>query len=160
MAIKEIVADYPRPPRIEIVTGPVSIVIQNEVIAQDCEYIRVCETFHPPSIYIKPSAFTNGTLHKVSGRPSFCEWKGLATYWNLSQANGDNLRQHAGWSYENPSNQYSALKTWVSVYPKLVDGCYLEGERVVAQPGQFYGGWITSRIQGPFKGDPNYPELV
>ena len=125
MAIKEIVADYPRPPRIEIITGPVSIVIQNEVIAQDCEYIRVCETFHPPSIYIKPSAFTNGTLHKVSGRPSFCEWKGLATYWNLSQANGDNLRQHAGWSYENPSDQYSALKTWVSVYPKLVDGCYL-----------------------------------
>ena len=65
MAIKEIVADYPRPPRIEIVTGPVLIVIQNEVIAQDCEYIRVCETFHPPSIYIKQSAFTNGTLHKV-----------------------------------------------------------------------------------------------
>jgi hypothetical protein len=84
----------------------------------------------------------------------------LATYWNLSQANGDNLRQHAGWSYENPSDQYSALKTWVSVYPKLVDGCYLEGEKVVAQPGQFYGGWITSRVKGPFKGDPNYPELV
>ena len=117
MAIKEIVADYPRPPRIEIITGPVSIVIQNEVIAQDSKYIKVCETFHPPSIYIKPSAFTSGTLHQISGRPSFCEWKGLATYWNLSQANGDNLRKHAGWSYEHPSDEYSALKAWISIYP-------------------------------------------
>ncbi|MAU76991.1 MAG: hypothetical protein CL831_09025 [Crocinitomicaceae bacterium] len=160
MAIKEIVADYPRPPRIEIINGPVVIVIQNEIIAQDCKYIRVCEKFHPPSIYIKPSAFTSGALHQALGRPSICEWKGIASYWNLSQANGENLRKHAGWSYEHPSEHYSALKSWISVYPRLVDYCYLEGERVVAQPGQFYGGWITSSIQGPFKGDPQHPELI
>ena len=160
MAFREIVADYPRPPRIEIIRGAIAIVIQNEIIAQDSEYIKVCETFHPPSIYIKPEAFTTGTLHQVSGRASFCEWKGLATYWNLTQANGDNVRRHAGWSYEDPNDHYSALKAWISVYPRLVDHCYLEGERVVAQPGQFYGGWITSRIIGPFKGDPNHPELI
>jgi hypothetical protein len=31
---------------------------------------------------------------------------------------------------------------------------------VIPQPGLFYGGWITSWIQGPFKGDPNHPELI
>ena len=160
MAIKEIAADYPRPPRIEIIAGSVEIIIQNEIIAQDSEYIRVCETFHPPSIYIKPSAFTSGALHQASGHPSFCEWKGVATYWNLSQADGEDLRRLAGWSYEQPSDHYSLLKAWISVYPSLVDLCYLEGERVVAQSGQFYGGWITSKVQGPFKGDPRHPELI
>ena len=160
MSIKEIVANYPRPLRIEIIVYPVTIVIQNEIIAQDIEYIKVCEIFHPPSIYIKPSAFTSRTLHQASGRPSFCEWKRLATYWNLSQANGESLRQHAGWSYKHPNDHYSALKDWISIYPRLVDYCYLEGERVVAQPGQFYGGWIPSSIHGPLKGDPQQLGLI
>ena len=160
MATIEYVADYPRPPRIELISGTVSIHISNEIIAKDCEYIRVCETFHPPSIYIKPSAFAPGTLHQVSGRPSFCEWKGLATYWDLSQPSGKNIRQKAGWSYDNPDHRYSSLKSWISVYPRVVDGCYLEGEEVIPQPGLFYGGWITSWIKGPFKGDPNHPELI
>ena len=121
MATIEYVADYPRPPKIELILGPVSIVINNEIIAKDCEYIRVCETFHPPSIYIKPSAFASGTLHQVSGYPSFCEWKGLARYWDLSQSSGKNIRKKAGWSYNNPDHRYSSLKSWVSVYPRVVD---------------------------------------
>ena len=160
MFTTEYVADYPRPPKIELISGSVEIYIHKTIIAEDCEYIRVCETFHPPSIYIKPSAFTNGTLHQALGRQSFCEWKGLATYWDLSGLNGESVRTRAGWSYSNPNDQYSALKDWISIYPGYVDGCYLEKEKVVAQPGTFYGGWITSWIGGPFKGDPNHPALI
>lgn len=160
MGLIENVADYPRPPKIELIMGSVEIYIQDEIVAKSDKYIRVCETFHPPSIYIEPSAFKTGTLHQVSGRPSFCEWKGVATYWDLSRSNGESIRQKAGWSYGKPNDRYSALKSWISLYPKLVDGCYLEGEKVIAQPGTFYGGWITSWIRGPFKGDPNHPELI
>ena len=144
----------------ELIIGGVAIYIQDEIIAEDDKYIRICETFHPPSIYIEPAAFKTGTFHQVSGRPSFCEWKGLATYWDLSRSNGESIRHKAGWSYDHPDDRYSTLKSWISVYPKLVDGCYLEGEKVIAQPGTFYGGWITSWIRGPFKGDPNHPELI
>jgi hypothetical protein len=41
-----------------------------------------------------------------------------------------------------------------------VDSCWIDGERVTAQPGGFYGGWITGRVEGPFKGDPMHPELI
>ena len=157
---EENVADYPRPPLIEIVNGSVIVEIGGEVIATDTRYARICETFHPPTIYINPNAFRNGTIHKTTGPTSFCEWKGVASYWNLSMSNGDRQSIRAGWSYSKPSERYQAIKDWISLYPRLVDSCVLEGEPVTAQPGNFYGGWITSWVYGPFKGDPNHPELV
>tara|TARA_R110002049_G_scaffold2750_2_gene21507 strand:- start:312933 stop:313055 length:123 start_codon:yes stop_codon:yes gene_type:complete len=33
-----------------------------------------------------------------------------------------------------------------------MDACYIDGELVIAQPGDFYGGWITNDVVGPFKG--------
>ena len=35
-----------------------------------------------------------------------------------------------------------------------MDECLVDGERVVPQPGGYYGGWITSVVSGPFKGGP------
>lgn len=35
-----------------------------------------------------------------------------------------------------------------------MDGCFVDGERVRPQPGNFYGGWITADVVGPFKGEP------
>jgi hypothetical protein len=35
-----------------------------------------------------------------------------------------------------------------------MEGCFVDGERVLPQPGDFYGGWVTHEIVGPFKGDP------
>ena len=160
MPAEEYVANYPRPPYIETVIGAVSVVFDQEVIAKDSHYIRVCETYHPPTIYIDRSAFNEGTLHHAMGRGSFCEWKGVAHYWSVSKADGSDLRERAGWSYPEPSMIFKPLKDMISVYPRLVDACFLEGERVTAQPGLFYGGWITSWTIGPFKGDPNHPELV
>ncbi len=156
----ETVANYPRPPRIEMINGPVIVEIGEEIIAEDNQYIRVCETYHPPSIYINPEAFYDGTLKIAVGQCSFCEWKGIASYWDLSKADGSDLRKQAGWSYPNPSKQFESLRNWISLYPEMVDSCKIEGESVRPQPGRFYGGWITSWIVGPFKGDPNHPELV
>ena len=156
----EYVSGYPRPPLIELVSGSVEICIAREVIAQDQRYVRVCETFHPPAIYLHPSAFKPGTLQPSTGRPSFCEWKGVASYWDVSAVDGTSRRIRAGWSYSNPTQSFSLLAGWISIYPRSVDGCTLEGEIVLPQPGEFYGGWITPWTRGPFKGDPCHPELI
>ena len=95
----ETVSNYPRPPLIELVFGSVEIWIAGQQIALDQRYVRVCETFHPPTIYLHPSAFCPGTLHPSTGRPSFCEWKGVASYWDVSSADGTGRRVRAGWSY-------------------------------------------------------------
>jgi len=157
---QEYVASYPRPPQLDHVDGFVSIYINEELIAQDSKYIRVCETYHPPTIYLEPNAFKTGSLSLSTARPSFCEWKGLARYWNLSHSDGSDIRQDAGWSYASPFPPFRELTDWISVYPRLVDRCILEGEDVLPQPGMFYGGWITSWVKGPFKGDPDHPELI
>ena len=160
MRAVEHVAEYPRPPLIELVSGSIEISIAGELIAQDQRYVRVCETFHPPTIYLDPSAFQSGTLHPSSGRPSFCEWKGVASYWDLSAVDGSSRRVRAGWSYPNPTQSFALLAGWISVYPQRVDRCTLDGEVVSPQPGEFYGGWISPWIRGPFKGDPSHPELI
>ena len=160
MPKKEKVADYPRPPLIEQINGLVSVRIGDEVIAQDIQYIRVCETYHPPTIYIDQNAFVIGTLQKTTGRVSYCEWKGIAEYWTLSKADGSDGRHRAGWSYPSPTKHFEQLAGWIALYPRLVDSCMLEGEEVESQAGTFYGGWVSSWTIGPFKGDPNHPELI
>ena len=35
-----------------------------------------------------------------------------------------------------------------------VDEAWVGDERATPQPGRFYGGWVTSRIVGPIKGEP------
>ena len=158
--IVESVANYPRPPLLEKCSGHVRVVIANQDIAvSDC-YFRVCETFHPPTIYLPQESFQGGTLHSVDGRPSFCEWKGLASYFDLTTTDRQHRRSKAAWQYQNPTEGFSAISRCVSLYPGQVDACFLEGEQVKAQPGLFYGGWITSWTIGPFKGDPAHPELV
>ena len=42
----------------------------------------------------------------------------------------------------------------MAFYPQRVDACYLDDERVQANAGDFYGGWITADLVGPVKGPP------
>ena len=128
----ENVSNYPRPPLIELVSGSVEIWIAGQAIAKDRRYVRVCETFHPPTIYLHPSAFRPGTLHPSTGRHSFCEWKGVASYWDVSAVDGTDRRVRAGWSYSNPLQAFSLLAGWISVYPRRVDTCRLAGETAVS----------------------------
>ncbi|MBE9171886.1 DUF427 domain-containing protein, partial [Cyanobium sp. LEGE 06143] len=100
-------------------------------------------------------------LRPGSGR-SFCEWKGVASYWDLLRDDGgpqERRLSRALWSYPQPTERFSALAGWFSLYPALMDGCWVDGEPVQPQPGGFYGGWILPWLQGPFKGDPAHPEL-
>jgi uncharacterized protein (DUF427 family) len=149
--MSENVWDYPRPPRLEPVDARVRIVLGDETIVDTTDAYRILETSHPPTVYVPPEAFVPGALHDAAGT-SFCEWKGRARYHDL--AGGDAVAERAGWSYPAPTKAYRALVDHVSVYPSRVDACFLGDELVQAQEGDFYGGWITSNLVGPFKGPP------
>ena len=143
--------DYPRPPRIEASSERIRIVLGGELILDTTDSLRVLETSHPPVYYVLQAAFLPGALEPDSGS-SFCEFKGAANY--LTVRGGGKEADAAAWSYPEPAAGCEALSGRVAVYPGRMDYCEVDGERVTAQPGRFYGGWITSRVVGPFKGAP------
>ena len=156
--IVERVSNYPRPPRLEPSHEHILVTALGETLVETDRSLRVLETFHPPTYYLPPEAMRSELIHPVGGRPSFCEWKGVASYFDVVVA--DRRLTRAVWTYSNPSERFRELAGWFALYPQMMDGCWVEGERVVPQQGGFYGGWITSRVEGPFKGDPNHPELI
>ncbi len=145
------VADFPRPPAIEPVGARVQVVLGGLTIADTERAWRILETFHPPTYYLPMADFVAGALTPCR-RTSFCEWKGVARYLTIS--GGDRVEMEAGWTYPDPSPAYAALKDCVALYAGRMDSCFVGGERVVPQPGGFYGGWITAAFGGPFKGGP------
>ena len=141
--------DYPRPPRLERCGHRIRVVFGGQTIAESGDAFRVLETSHPPAYYIPPSDVRFGFL-LPSSRRTWCEWKGEAQYWNLR---GDHVESaNAAWSYSRPTQPFAAIRDCLAFYPTRVDACYVGDERVTAQEGDFYGGWITSNIRGPFKG--------
>jgi len=153
----ERVADYPRPPALVASDQLIEVRALGELLVQTRRSLRVLETFHPPTYYLPPEAVRLDLLEPAGGR-SFCEWKGVASYHSVVV--GQRRLERAVWSYPNPTEAFAALAGWYALYPALMDGCWVDGERVQPQPGGFYGGWITSAVQGPFKGDPAHPELI
>ena len=147
----ERVAGYPRPPRLECSDRLIRILLGGGTIAETRDAFRVLETFHPPSWYLPPDAFRPGVLRPAPGG-SFCEWKGRARYWTL--AAGGVVAEAAGWSYPDPTPAFADIQDHVAVYAGRMEACFVDGERVVPQPGGFYGGWITAELVGPFKGGP------
>ncbi|GAY18098.1 DUF427 domain-containing protein [Mycobacterium sp. shizuoka-1] len=148
---QESVWDYPRPPRLEPFTGAITVELGGRVIASTDRSWRVLETSHPPTYYLPRDAFAAGVLRDAPGA-SLCEWKGQARYYDLVA--GDVVAVRAAWSYPRPTRPFAQIAGAIAVMPGLVDRCTVDGETVVAQPGGFYGGWITSRVVGPFKGIP------
>ena len=148
---QESVWDYPRPPRLELTDKRVQIVFNGVTIADTNRAYRVLETSHPPVYYLPPEDIEMQFLVKENGR-SFCEWKGQAGYYSLS-VNGKTAK-NVGWYYANPTPSFAAIKNHVAFYAAPMDVCLVNGETVTPQPGNFYGGWITKDIVGPFKGEP------
>jgi uncharacterized protein (DUF427 family) len=146
---QESVWDYPRPPRVEPVHARVTIELGGRVIADTTSAMRVLETSHPPAIYLPPEAFVEGSLQPAEGT-SFCEFKGRAAYSDV--VSGDVRAPKAAWYYPSPSRGFESIAGFVSVYPGRMDRCTIDGEVVTPQEGDFYGGWITANIVGPFKG--------
>ena len=147
----ESVWDYPRPPRLEPSSERVVVTHAGLVLADTTASLRVLETSHPPTYYLPASAFAAGVLRPAEGA-SWCEWKGRASYLDLVV--GDEVLTGIAWTYPEPSAPFEALRDHVALYPGRVDRCTVDGEVVQPQPGNFYGGWITSRVTGPFKGGP------
>ena len=147
----ESVWDYPRPPRLERTSARIVIRHAGTTIVDTDRCHRVLETSHPPVYYVPREEIADGVLRAATGQ-SFCEFKGTANYWDLVV--GDTLVPQAAWSYERPDAAYAALSGALAFYPSRVDECTVDGERVRPQAGDFYGGWITADITGPFKGGP------
>lgn len=145
---RESVWDYPRPPRVEPVDRRVRVALDEVEIARTDDACRVLETAGAPAIYIPSEDVAAGFLRSGAGS-SFCEWKGRARYFDVVA--GDEVAPNAAWSYPEPTPAFATIRGWVSFYPGLLD-CYLDDERVVPQPGGFYGGWVTAEICGPIKG--------
>jgi uncharacterized protein (DUF427 family) len=148
---QESVWDYPRPPRLEESSKQIQIVFNGVTIVDTQRAKRVLETSHPPVYYIPPLDIKMEYLvQSIQG--SFCEWKGGAVYYTVVV--GDKQAPNAAWTYPDPTPNFASIKDYLAFYPQMMDVCLVDGEQVQPQPGGFYGGWITSDIVGPFKGEP------
>ncbi len=148
---QESVWDYPRPPRVEQATKRIRIVFGGETLADTHRAFRVLETSHPPVYYI-PLEDIRQEFLTSSAAHSFCEWKGTASYVGVRV--GDKEASDAGWFYPSPTPAFAPIAGHVAFYPSLMDACFVDNQPAQAQPGDFYGGWITPEIVGPFKGTP------
>lgn len=146
---QESVWDYPRPPRLEKIGARLRVICNAHIIADTIAGYRVLETSHPPVYYIPPDDIARQYLLDAPGN-SWCEFKGHAKYWSLV-ADG-RTSERAAWSYPAPTPQFVDIAGYLAFYASRVDECWVDDERVQPQQGDFYGGWITSHIVGPFKG--------
>ena len=147
---RESVWDYPRPPRLEDFSGRIRIVFNGKTIVDTNRAKRVLETSHPPIYYIPPDDIDPECLKPASGE-SWCEWKGAARYFDVEI--GDERAAKAAWYYPSPTEGFREIAGHVAFYPGPMDACYVNDELVQPQEGGFYGGWITSDVAGPFKGN-------
>lgn len=149
---QEWVWDYPRPPWLEPVPQRVRVQVGDVIVADSTRALRVLETSHPPAIYIPPADVRAEHLQPTRAT-SWCEWKGRASYYDLQI--GERRIARAAWYYPEPNPAYLPLRGYLSFYPQRVDACFVGDERVQPQAGEFYGGWITTNVVGPFKGGPD-----
>jgi len=148
---QESVWDYPRPPRLESVNRRVKVVFGGVTVAYTSNPKRVLETSHPPVYYFPPEDVRLEHLEPTSGA-SMCEWKGRASYYRL--VTEEKEADRAAFTYPDPTPEFREIQGYIAFYPSLMDNCWVDGEKVEAQEGDFYGGWITSEVVGPFKGAP------
>ena len=148
---QESVWDYPRPPRLEPVRERLRVAAGGLTVADTLSGFRVLETSHPPVYYFPPDSVAAGVLRPAAGG-SLCEWKGRAVYFDL--VTPARTEAQAAWAYPRPTAPFAAIAGFVAFYAGRVDACFVGDERVTPQPGGFYGGWVTARVVGPFKGVP------
>lgn len=148
---QESVWSYPRPAVAQPTEAHLRVQFGGQVVAETRRGVRTLETSHPPTYYFPREDVAPGCLRPIPRR-SVCEWKGEAEYFDVTA--GGRVAEAAAWSYPAPSPAFLPLAGFVAFYPAQMDACWVDGERVVPQPGRFYGGWITSQVAGPFKGGP------
>ena len=147
----EAVRDYPRPPRVEPSGRRIRIVLGGVTIVDTRRAQRVLETSHAPVFYVPAEDVAAGSLEPADGRTTFCEWKGTATYFDVVA--GGKRAERAAWTYRDPFPGFEAIKDAVAFYAAPMEACFVDDERAEPQPGGYYGGWVTSEVTGPFKGE-------
>ncbi len=146
---QESVWDYPRPPKLEETDKEIRVIFNGAEIARSSQTQRVLETSHPPVYYIPQQDVRMECLEPISGT-TYCEWKGQAKYFDVIVKNRRATK--AAWCYRDPTDNFKSIAGNIAFYAHKMGDCYVNNERVDAQQGGFYGGWITSNIVGPFKG--------
>lgn len=145
---QESVWDYPRPPHIVRDHRRVRVVAAGHLVAESDRALRVLETASPPTFYVPVADVDAQRMRRALGT-THCEWKGLAQAYDAAGVDD------AAWTYVETYPEYASLVGHFAFYPSKVD-CTVDGEAVVPQPGDYYGGWVTAEIVGPFKsGDPS-----
>ena len=149
---QESVWDYPRPPRVEAATARVRVVVDGHVLAASDRALRVLETAGAPVYYIPaedvdpvapPGRRPNDRCASGKvGRPTS----------TTTTASGRSRRSPGRTAIRRPD--YDRIRDHVAFYASRVDEAWLGEERATAQPGGFYGGWVTAAIVGPIKGEP------
>jgi uncharacterized protein (DUF427 family) len=133
---------------LEAVPHTIVIRLGGAVVAETRAALRVLETHHAPTYYL-PRADVAAVLIPAPGS-SFCEWKGTARYFDV--AAGGVTSRRAAWSYDRPTARFAALAGHLAFYAGLMEACFVGEERVIPQPGDFYGGWVTANLDGIPKG--------
>lgn len=152
---QESVWDYPRPPGLESISSYLRIIFAGVLIAESRQAIKIVETSCPPVYYVPPEHIHMQYMEKVRGG-TLCEWKGLAQYWSICV--GKIVVEPAAWSYPDPEAAYSTIRDYLAFYPSKMDACMIDSQIAVPQESDYYGGWITPNVVGPFKGAPGTEE--
>lgn len=147
----ESVWDFPRPPAIEPVEWRIRVRHADVTIVDAPRCLRVLETSQPPAYYVD-SQFADQTLFTSAERHTSCEWKGVADYVDVHA--GSLVVHQSAWTYRNPTDRFASLAGCWAFYAQRFDECWVDNERVTSNEGEFYGGWITESVTGPFKGAP------
>ena len=147
---RENVQSYPRPPVLEPVPQRILIRLGGAVVADSLQALRVLETHHALTYYLPPGD-VQAALTPAQGR-SFCEWKGVARYVDVRA--GGVTAPRAAWIYDSPTARFAALAGYVAFYAGQMDEAWVGDLRVLPQPGEFYGGWVTPNLDGRIKGAP------
>ncbi|TGD43960.1 DUF427 domain-containing protein [Pseudotabrizicola sediminis] len=147
---RENVQAYPRPPALEPVPQRIILRLGGTLVAETTRALRVLETHHAPTYYL-PLQDILATLRPAQGS-SYCEWKGAARYFDVLA--GSATAQRAAWAYDQPTARFAALAAHVAFYAALMDEAWVGDLRVIPQPGNFYGGWVTPNLEGQIKGAP------
>ncbi|EME26604.1 uncharacterized protein Gasu_57280 [Galdieria sulphuraria] len=148
---EESVWDYPRPPRLERTRQRLRVVHRGKVIADTQDGYRILETSHPPTYYFPPES-VNRSLFRESNLKTFCEFKGTAIYYDIHVKQV--VIRNGAWCYPETEGLYKPISGYFSFYGSKFDEAYVGNEKIIPQEGDFYGGWITKNLKGPFKGAP------
>lgn len=148
--LRENVQSYPRPPALEPVPQRIVVRLGGVLVAETTRALRVLETHHAPTYYLPPEDI-KATL-RPAARRSVCEWKGVARYFDVLA--GSATAPMAAWAYVTPTARFAALAGYVAFYAGLMEEAWVGELRVIPQPGDFYGGWVTPNLDGRIKGAP------